>query len=520
MTNNTVKGTKKSAFTGSTTIPNGSYLDFVVNGQNLRIKDTDFYAALAVTGSIVQEGDPSGTPMLDKQGSVNAIRNITAGFGISSTINAYNGVTLSTSSTFDETGATLVDDITASSPVWRSVVAGEGVTVTAGAGTIEIATKSAAVTNSIDVFTISDFPPAVSGVITLEENTNYVILDDITTANRFVFQDNSTMQGRNKANIVVTYTGSDNFFSWSDANVTIERMTIVAASGSVLSGVNATASTYVTIFDKLAFVADDLGVIGETKGISISYCEFSLASDGVAFSGDLGNVLVTACDADIQGGTLFDMDGATCDGIAFANVFAGGDVSATFLDGAAASGNFNAGGLGSIVDCRIKSITPLAANITVDDVSWEFVFNDTIQDTKPNGILSLQGNSTETVIAGAGTAVKVAGTWVVEDVSQSTGTTDGRYTYDGIKPAKQVLTGSVSVAPASGGAVTMSAYFALNGTIISGSKRQGSAASGGLSSITMPWYITTQPGDYIELFVANEDSTVNIVVSSGVLRVS
>ena len=138
MTNNTVKGTKKSAFTGSTTIPNGSYLDFVVDGKNLRIKDTDFYAALAVTGSIVQEGDPSGTPMLDKQGSVNAIRNITAGFGISSTINAYNGVTLSASSSFDETGATLVDDITASSPVWRSIVADDGVVVTAAAGTITL----------------------------------------------------------------------------------------------------------------------------------------------------------------------------------------------------------------------------------------------------------------------------------------------------------------------------------------------------------------------------------------------
>lgn len=150
MTNNTVKGTKKSAFTGSTTIPNGSYLDFVVDGKNLRIKDTDFYAALAVTGSIVQEGDPSGTPMLDKQGSVNAIRNITAGFGISSTINAYNGVTLSASSSFDETGATLVDDITASSPVWRSIVGGTGMTVTGATSTI---TLDAAVASQVVIVT-------------------------------------------------------------------------------------------------------------------------------------------------------------------------------------------------------------------------------------------------------------------------------------------------------------------------------------------------------------------------------
>jgi hypothetical protein len=144
MTNNTVKGTKKSAFTGSTTIPSGAYLDFVVNGQNLRILDTDFYAALGVTGSLVQDGDPSGTPVLDVQGSVNAIRNITPGFGISSTINAQNGITFATDFSFDQTGATLVDDVAASAASFRSLVSGDGVTITTATGQITITADVAA----------------------------------------------------------------------------------------------------------------------------------------------------------------------------------------------------------------------------------------------------------------------------------------------------------------------------------------------------------------------------------------
>jgi hypothetical protein len=138
MTNNTVKGTKKSAFTGSTTIPSGSYVDFVVNGQNLRILDTDFYAALGVTGTIVQVGDPSGTPVLDTQSSIHGIRNITPGFGISSTINAQNGITFATDFSFDETGVTLVDDVSASAANFRSLVAGTGVTITPTTGVITI----------------------------------------------------------------------------------------------------------------------------------------------------------------------------------------------------------------------------------------------------------------------------------------------------------------------------------------------------------------------------------------------
>ena len=93
--NNTNIGVKKSQFVGSEIIPNGSYFDFVVNGKNLRIKDTDFYRALNVIGSIIQDGDPLGVPVLDAQGSVNAIRNLSAGAGISLAVNPQNGITIS-----------------------------------------------------------------------------------------------------------------------------------------------------------------------------------------------------------------------------------------------------------------------------------------------------------------------------------------------------------------------------------------------------------------------------------------
>ena len=142
MTNNTVKGTKKSNFIGNTLIPSGTTFDFVTNGQNQKILDTDLYAALNVTGSLVQIGDPTGTPVLDIQGSVNGIRNITPGFGISSTINAENGITFATAFTFNQTGAKLVDDVTAAAPVFRSIVGGSGATVAEADGTITVSVTS------------------------------------------------------------------------------------------------------------------------------------------------------------------------------------------------------------------------------------------------------------------------------------------------------------------------------------------------------------------------------------------
>jgi len=97
--------TKKSDFTGKTLIPSGSTFDFVINGSNFKILDTDFFAALGVTGTIVQDGAVAGTPVLDTQGTVNNIRNLEDGSGVKSSVSPENGITLEHNFTFDSSGA-------------------------------------------------------------------------------------------------------------------------------------------------------------------------------------------------------------------------------------------------------------------------------------------------------------------------------------------------------------------------------------------------------------------------------
>ncbi len=63
----------------------GSF-DFVAAGTNTKILDSDLLTALGVTGSIVQEGLATDTPVLDDQGTIKGIRNIKDGFGITASI--------------------------------------------------------------------------------------------------------------------------------------------------------------------------------------------------------------------------------------------------------------------------------------------------------------------------------------------------------------------------------------------------------------------------------------------------
>ena len=519
MTNNTIKGTKKSAFLAKTDIPAGTTFDYVSNGVNYKIDKDDLITGLGATGTIVQAGPASGaSAVLDVSGTINRIRSITPGFGISASVNASNGLTIATAFTFNTAGAQLVTSTSASAPVFKSLIGGSGLDSVETPTTITFSVTSG---QTVIVTTLADFPTASSGVITLAANTNYKLVANISTGNRFIFSDKSSLQADNETNTSLTYTGTGNMFSWINANVHIEHITIKFPNGTALSGLNTTASTFIFDCAGVDFDGKTLGAIGKTKQIRFTRCDFELSTNGFTFSGDLGFVLFVSGFADLAAGTLFNLGTSTSDGITFDKMITRGASSAKFLDGAANSANINAGGVGVLNNCHVDGPSLLGSNINVNNARFEFRGNDEVANTRPDGLLTLIGNSTATTIAGAGTAVLVAGSWQVDAVSQSVGTTAGRYQYKGSKNAKLPILVDLTVTPVSGAAIAMSAYIAVNGSIVARSRRAAPLASGGLIQvITVPWQIDAETDDYIEVFVANDSSTVNLLVSSAVLRIN
>ena len=132
----------------------------------------------------------------------------------------------------------------------------------------------------------------------------------------------------------------------------------------------------------------------------------------------------------------------------------------------------------------------------------------------------MQGNSTNTVIASAGTPVLVAGTWVVGSTSQMTGTTAGKVTYDGAKNLNASVTAKISVEPVSGSSVDISAQVAINGSLIANSVAIGSAAANSPASITIVWAQELSATNYVQIFVSNLDSTVDLLAASAVVSIN
>jgi hypothetical protein len=191
-------GVRQSDFEALTTITPGSYFGFFYNGYNYKITYANFISGLGVTGTIVQDGDVTGTPVLDVSGTVNNIRNLENGTGIACSVSAENGITVAHNFTVNATGSPLMLNTTALSPTFVSLVAGTGITLTAASSTITI-TNTPAVDQvrgqvymqsnaTATVIASTATPVLVAGTWTVDLSTNATC----TTAGRITYTGTTT----------------------------------------------------------------------------------------------------------------------------------------------------------------------------------------------------------------------------------------------------------------------------------------------------------------------------------------
>jgi hypothetical protein len=518
-------GRKISQFNALTSVPSGSYFSFIYNGQNFKVADTDFYADLGVTGTLAQEGDPLGIPVLNSSGTVNNIRNIEPGSGILAEVSPEGGISLSTNFAFDSSGVELVEDKAANPLNFRSIIGGDGIDVGGSGGEITISATGATVsTKTVLVNQLSDFPDPVSEVITLEEDTEYFLLNDVDLlTNRLVFSDKSTLRGSDSVNITLTYGGSSTMLTSATGTNRIKLLTLSCASGSIVD-ITAPTGAIFRMTD-ITYDCDTFGVIqGGTfpDGGVLRFTNVSgtCATDGLTTTGNFNTLLYDTAAVNVNGGTFLDLDAATFDALYLNIIIANIASGTTFLSGATDSDNINANAIGSVTQCRIQGLGTPLSGITTNDSRWAFFENDEIADTRRDALMSIQGNASPTVIAVTSTPVKMVGTWTDEGVSGFEIDASGRMTYVGERNARLPIDITSTVITASGGDKQIAAYIAINGSVVLATKKVGTASSTKAASITLIWQHDFAPNDYVELFFANETNTDNVIGEGAVGRVN
>ena len=378
----------------------------------------------------------------------------------------------------------------------------------------------ATLTRRVIVNTIADLPAAVGGVITLAANTLYVQADDVAfSTSRLVFGANTVYSGLDSLVVTASYTGTLPFFTFTNTSGSVKNLNIVHPNSPLFSFTD--SGTNVLRVVDVAYSGASIGTFGG-NGSSVRFTNFSgsTTSNGMLLVGDWKAFLFQPALSSIAAGTFIDLGTATFDSISVNETTLDYPAGAFFMSGEPNSGNMNAGGLATVSKTRLTgSGTPLE-QITPDDAQFSFDHNDSIRDSRSDGLLYIQGNTVASTIASANTPVLAAGVWTVGPTGQFTGTTGGRLTYIADKDARLPITVSVSVAPTLSTGIAMSVYIAINGTIVAGSRSRGTGSAGLPDSITIPWQHTFSTNDYVEAFVENNTNATDILLSSGVARVN
>ena len=229
-------GIKKSEFVQQSSILDSDTFDFVRSGQNFKVPFSTLKSTIGVTGQIKPTGAPTSVAILQQPATTfNLIRGLEPSRGITATISPENGIALKTNLANSLTGIGLIEDPTAAQIKWKGLVAGDGIDLSDDGTSISIRTTTGtATTRTVIVADIDDFPTPVGGVITLEDDTDYFIANNITTTNRFVIGIAATLRGPASQIVKLEYTGTGTMLTGTNPNFRCDRVTLSAPNGKLL----------------------------------------------------------------------------------------------------------------------------------------------------------------------------------------------------------------------------------------------------------------------------------------------
>jgi hypothetical protein len=516
-------GRKISSFNSTTALASANTITLLVDGANVNISVADFAAALGLTGTMSQLGDPTGTPILTKVGLDNQIRNLENGPGVKASVSPEGGALLEHTFTQDAVSVPITVGLGASSPTFVSFQAGDGIRLSLIDTHIEInATGIATSQNVIIVNELSDFPSPSVGVITLADNTYYLISGTVALGtNTITAGVNSVIGGSDSSVSILTYTGTGTMFTSTADNFKITKVTAICTDGTLLD-ISSTGGGVFQMINMTVPTVDTIGTITDMAAIQLTDVAFNdIATNGILFAGNFGALFGERNLFNITAGKVIDLGTSIFQGkfsmdASFSDLAAG----TVFLSGLVDSGNMAAGVLGTLLNMSFTGAGDPLENITVNDALWQFSLNDDIADTRPDGLLSFNTNVAETVIAVIGTPVLIAGTWETQSTSQFTGTAGGRLTYNGGKDTTIPVTLSLTGGPVSGTNIPITYHLYKNGSPVTGASQGNTISSTAARNTSLPWQITMTSTDYLEVFVSNDSTTANVLVIDAIFRIN
>jgi len=393
---------------------------------------------------------------------------------------------------------------------------------------------SGGLNNVVKVNSLADLPTPVGGVIELVVTPgvgiSYIFGANTVDigANRLTITGATVvLRGVHRTSSRITSTTTGDFITVSGGgSLASEFMVYTCANANFIDFIGNGTSTFLVLQNTVLVSAVSWGTIAGAVTTSLRiFNGLASSSAGFLWTGTLNNE-INITDTRMSGwaGTAIDLGTATFDLIVIASgtrlISPGGT---TILSGAASSANLKVGGRALINDVIFNGTGTALSGITTEDLQWQFgssnVFVDGTTQNTQTDIWDVLGSSETVTIGGIGTFVAVGGTnWAATTANRFTTTTAGLITYTGLDDMVLRISAASTIEKVGGGADKVCTKIAVNGTVnddtISCTKNADPTA------VLSQALLTISNGDTIQLFVGNEDSTANIIVSESNIIIS
>ena len=140
-----------------------------------------------------------------------------------------------------------------------------------------------------------------------------------------------------------------------------------------------------------------------------------------------------------------------------------------------------------------------------------------ITGAAPKGLISMQGNTTDTDIVTQNVPVLEAGVWNSTTVDNFSASAAGRLTYTAAITQQFTIDSTVTMHPTSSNA-DCAMLIAKNGAVITESQMWSHINHNSEQQVSSIWIVSLAQNDYIEIFVSNLSGTQDIEVNSAIIR--
>ena len=526
---NRQRDTKISDFIGTTTIASADLVTVVQGGTNKKMAASDFIAGLGVTGTLVQDGAVTGTPVLDPQGTINNIRNLEDGAGISTSVSAENGITIEHNISSDIVGLPLFINPTAAQPIIASISVIDGLSAVMSGNNLIIGGATAGFDSQIIVRQASD----LSGVL---DSTKEYFLDgiiDMGAQQIAVPAGGLNIKGFDfdVSGLTSTSAAYTMFLGATAGDLLMSDLHVdVSGAGSQVFDLTDSDGTHA--FELFGMNFNNCTSLGEVSGYRQGL-EFNVGRFGgtptMTMSGAWGGyrastTIVRSMAAGMTTAVFAEGTALTFSGRFLTDINIDLPALASFCDFQSSNftnsstyslqgGSFTRGGVIVSGDVNINP------NIVYSDIASFWKNNRGISNTHAGGTTTVSSEAA-TTISVIDTYVDIAGTFTTSDLQHFDSPAAGQLRHLGETPREYRILGDLVVDGAANDDLTLKLVMWDNSASsfvdVATQTRQVNSLSGGrnVAFFTPIWVVDLEINDYVKIQVANATSTTNVTVEN------